>query len=809
MLESFIRDLQYGMRGLRAKPGFTVVAVVALAVGIGANTAIFSVLSSVLLRSLPYDRPEQLVWIWTNNLSSGIRQEPVSFPNFVDWRSQNESFQEMAAFDPWLPTLTGEGEPEKLPCGVVTSGFFHMLGGQPILGRVFSQDEELPGKQYVAILSYGLWQRRFGGNPEVIGRRLMLDGLLHTVVGVMPASFQHPSPESRRNVEIWVPPGYDVKKTPRGLDFLSVIARLKPGVSIKRADAEMKTIADRLAQQYPETNAGWGASVIPLHERFVGDVRQALVILVAAVAFLLLIACANVANLLLVRAAARQKETAVRAAMGASRLRLIRQFLAESLLLALTGGLLGLGLAWGGIRALVAISPGNIPRIEQTHLDWRALAFTLGVSLLMGVFFGIAPALRASRVDLNDSLKEGGKTSAEGASGRRLRSGLAASEVALALVLLIGSGLMLKSFTRLQRVAPGFDTERLLTMELALPRPKYKPGHRIISFTSDLLEKVSALPGVQGAATSFTVPLSGEAPTSTFAVEGRPAEPSGQVDNTQFQVVSPSFFQTMGIPLLRGRRFDSQDRSDSAGVVVINEAMAERFWPGQDPIGKRVTLKDFGSGDWLSVIGVVGSVHYERLNLQPNLQMYLVYTQTPWKDLALLVRTTADPMRTVASVRDKVREVDAELPVYNVRTMNDVVADSLARPRFNTQLISILTAVALTLTVIGVYGVISYSVTQRTQEIGLRMALGAQTPRILGMVIAQGLKLALLGIAIGLLAALLITRLMTSLLYGVSAKDPLIFLATPVLLVGVVLAACYVPARRAAKVDPMIALRYE
>jgi predicted permease len=470
---------------------------------------------------------------------------------------------------------------------------------------------------------------------------------------------------------------------------------------------------------------------------------------------------------------------------------------------------MGLGLAWVGVRALVALSPGNIPRIEQARLDWRVLAFTLAVSLLTGVIFGIVPALRASRVALNESLKEGGKTSAEGASGRRLRGGLAMSEVALVLVLLIGSGLMIKSFARLQRVKPGFDAERLLTMELALPRPKYKPGHRIISFTSDLLEKVSALPGVQGAATSFTVPLSGQVPTSTFAVEGQPAEPSGQVNNTEFQVVSPSFFQTMGIPLLRGRWFDGQDRADSAGVVVVNESLAERFWPGQDPLGKRVALKDFGSGDWLSVIGVVGSVHYEGLNLRPDSQMYLAYTQAPWKDLALLVRTAADPVKLVASVRDKVREVDDEQPVYNVRTMNEVVADSVAQPRFNTQLISILTAVALTLTVIGVYGVISYSVSQRTHEIGIRMALGAQTPHILGMIIAQGLKLALLGIAIGLLAALLVTQLMASLLYGVSAKDPMVFLVVPALLAGVVLVACCVPAWRATKVDPMIALRYE
>ncbi|HKP13639.1 MAG TPA: ABC transporter permease [Blastocatellia bacterium] len=550
-------------------------------------------------------------------------------------------------------------------------------------------------------------------------------------------------------------------------------------------------------------------SVIPLHERFVGDIRQALILLIIVVAFLLLIACANVANLLLVRAAARQKEIAVRAALGASRRRLIQQFLTESLLLSFAGGLLGLGLAWVGIHALVALSPGNIPRIEQTRLDWRVLAFTLAVSLLTGVIFGIVPALRASRVDLNESLKEGGRASAEGASGRRLRSGLAMSEVALVLVLLIGSGLLLKSFARLQRVKPGFDAERLLTMELALPRPKYKPGYRIISFTNDLLEKVSALPGVQGAATSFTVPLSGQVPTSTFAIEGQPAEPSGQVNNTQFQVVSPSFFQTLGIPLLRGRWFDSQDRPDSTGVVVINETLAERFWPGQDPIGKRIALKDFGSGDWLSIIGVVGSVRYEGLNLRPDLQMYLAYTQTPWKDLALLVRTTADPMRLVASVRDKVHEVDDEQPLYNVRTMNEVVADSVAQPRFNTQLISILTAVALTLTVIGVYGVISYSVSQRTHEIGIRMALGAQTPHILGMIIAQGLRLAIWGIAIGLLTALFVTRLMASLLYGVSAKDPLVFLAVPALLAGVILAACYLPARRATKVDPMIALRYE
>ncbi|HYP26491.1 MAG TPA: ABC transporter permease [Blastocatellia bacterium] len=806
---NLLQDLRYSVRVLLRQPGFTLIVVIALSLGIGANTAIFSAVNAVLLRPLPYDDPERLVWIWDQNIASGIQQEPVSFPNYSDYREQSQVFEDVAAFNRWRPVLTTDGEPERILAEQVSASLFSVLRVEASAGRTFLPEEDQPGKNNVVILSHGLWKRRFGSDKDVVGKTVTLNGNPHTVVGVMPSDFQHPAPDARRPIELWTPLGMDAGRMHRRLDFLNVIARLKPAASIEQARAEMGTISARLDQQYPETNAGWDTTVIPLHERFVGNVRPAMLVLLGAVAFLLLIACANVANLLLVRSTARQKEIAIRKALGATRGRLVRQFLTESLLLAMAGGLLGSLLAVLGIRILIALSPGNIPRIGEAGLDVRVLAFTLGLSLLTGVIFGLAPALEASNPDLNESLKEGGRNSGPGAGGGRLRSLLMIFEVSVALILMIGAGLMVKSFLRLQQVNPGFNPERVLTVELALPRLKYRENHQVLSFYKEVISRVENLPGVQAAAAVTSLPLGGGVSVLNIEIEGKPRPPSGHVIGAQSQVVSPSYFRAMGIPLLKGRLFTEQDVEDAPGVIVINDVMAERYWPGEDPVGKRISLVDAQTGPWLAVIGVVGNVYQVTLDAEPYPQMYEVYSQNPARGAALVVRTASDPTGMVASVRAQVSDIDRDQPLYNVRTMEQVLADSVSHQRFNMLLISVFSAVALVLAGVGIYGVISYSVSHRSHEIGIRMALGAMRVDILRMVIEHGLKLALVGVGIGLVAAFVLTRVMSSLLYGVSAIDPLTFAGGTIVLIGVAVMACYIPARRATKVDPMTALRYE
>ena len=808
-MENLFQDLRYGVRVLLRKPGFTVIAVAALALGIGANTAIFSAVNAILLRPLPYDDPERLVWIWQHNLASDIQQEPISFPNFSDYREQNQVFEDVAAFTRWRPILTTDGEPERIVGEQVSASLFPVLRVQAAAGRTFLPEEDRPGNNNVVILSHELWERHFGSDKEVIGKTVTLNGAPHTVVGVMPNGFRHPAPDAQRPPELWAPLGMDASLAHRRRDFLDVIARLKPTASIEQARAEMETISARLDQQYPDANAGWGATIIPLHERFVGDVRSAMLVLLGAVAFLLLIACANVANLLLVRLTARQKEIAIRKALGATRGRLVRQFLTESLLLALAGGLLGTLLAVFGINILIALSPGNIPRIGEASLDVRVLGFTLGLSLLTGIIFGLAPALNASNPDLNESLKEGGKNPGQGASGGRLRNLLMVFEVSMALLLLIGAGLMVKSFLRLQQVDPGFNPERVLTVELALPRSKYKEPHQVLPFYNEVVSRIEVLPGVQAAAAVSALPLGGRVAVLNLEIEGRPRLPAGHVIGAEWQVVSPSYFRTMGIPLLKGRLFTDQDVEGATGVIVINDVMADRYWPNEDPTGKRISLVDAQTGPYLTVIGVVGNVRQVTLDSEPYPQMYEAYSQNPRWGAALVVRTSNDPMSIVSAVRTQVSALDRDQPLYNVRSMGDVLADSVSRQRFNTLLIGIFTAVALVLAAVGIYGVISYSVSHRSHEIGIRMALGARQADILKMVIEHGLKLALVGVGLGLVAAFVLTRVMSNLLYGVSAIDPFTFAIGAIILVGVAVIACYIPARRATKVDPMIALRYE
>jgi putative ABC transport system permease protein len=812
-METLWHDLRFAARTLVKKPGFTFVLVLALALGIGANTAIFSVVNAVLLRPLPYKDAERLVWIWGTNPKNDIEHETASLPDYHDWKQQAESFEEMGAWGNSRITLTGDGEPERFDAAYVTAGFFDVLGAQAALGRTFTPDEDKPGNDKVIIISHALWQRRFGADPKLIGKTVLVNGGPCQVVGVMPADFKHPNPEANKRVEIWQPLGVDYLKAGRRGDYLNVIARLKPNVSIEQGRSELVTIAAQLERQYPDTNTGWSTIVLPLHERFVGDVRPVLIVLLGAVGFLLLIACANVANLLLAKAAARQKEMAIRTALGARRWRIIRQLLTESVLLAVVGGAFGLLLAIWGIDALVALSPGNIPRLSEIRLDGRVLLFTFGISLITGVLFGLFPALQAANPNLNETLKEGGRGTTESGRSGRARRALVVAEIALALVPLVGAGLMVKSFVRLQDVNPGFNPERVLAVEVYLPRTTYKEGQQATTFYRELLTKVQNLPGVEAASAIDTLPLSGGGAVYGFSVEGHPLQPTDNTPDAEYRVVTPEYFETMSIPLLRGRYLSEQDGPNVPKSFVINDTLARRYFGDEDPIGKRLNLGDDKDPNWFTIVGIVRDTRHESLGVEPYPQMYTVNTQAPVRSMALVVRTTGDPAQMIPTIRSTITAMDSTLALNNARTMAQVMATSLARPRFNMLLMSLFAVVALLLAAVGVYGVMAYSVTQRTHEIGVRMALGASSREVLKMVVRQGMTLTLVGVGIGLAGAYAVTALIRSLLSGllfqVGTHDPLTFVGIALLLALVALLACMIPARRATKVDPMVALRYE
>jgi putative ABC transport system permease protein len=806
-METTWHDLRFAARMLAKKPGFTLVAVVALALGIGANTAIFSVVNSVLLEPLPYREPERLMMVWEDATSLGYPRDTPAPANFVDWRDQNSVFEGMAASASETFNITGDGEPEKIEAARVSAGLFRLLGVMPASGRDFAAEEDQPGGERVAVISHGLWQRRYGARPEVVGGTVTLDGEPHTVVGIMPPRFEFPS----RGVDVWVPIALGGEEAAsRGNHYLEVVARLKPGVNPAQAQSDMDAVARRLQELYPDTNTGLGVAVVPLHEQLVGEIRPALLILLGAVGLVLLIACANVANLLLARAAARYREAAVRAALGAGRLRLVRQFLTESLLIAMLGGAAGLLLAFAGLRVLAAFIPEEISLAREISLDPRVLAFTVAISAATGIVFGLVPALQASSPNLNDSLKEGGRDpSAAGKS--RARSTLVISEVALALVLLIGAGLLINSFVRLQSVDPGFRSDNLLTMSVVLPDTKYPDASRRAAFYDQTLARVGALPGVESAAVVTRLPLTFKGNANSYSVEGFPEPSPDQRPIAVTRVISPDYFRAMGIAVLRGRHFTPQDREDSGNVVVVNETFANRYWPGDDPVGKRIKMGSLSSdAPWLTIVGVAADVRQFELSAPPRPQMYLPYTQLDFfSPRDLVVRTASDPLALATAVRNEVWAVDPDQPVSNVRTMGSIVAESLARQRFSMLLLAIFAGVALALAAVGIYGVLSYTVTQRTREIGIRMALGAERRDVMRLVVGQGFRLVVIGLAIGIVAALGLSRLMASLLFGVSPSDPATFLAVPAVLAAVALVASYVPARRATRVDPMRALRYE
>ncbi|HEY6187294.1 MAG TPA: ABC transporter permease, partial [Pyrinomonadaceae bacterium] len=746
IVETIFQDVRYAARMLRKSPLFAVISIFTLALGIGANTAIFSVVNELLLRPLPFRDADRLVMLWEVT-PEGRHENTTSRANFRGWREQSTTFEGMAAFSDRRLNLTGDGEPEEVSVQLATPGLFQVLGVEPILGRVITEEDARIGTPGVAVLSYGLWQRRYGGDPQVIGRAITLNGSPVTVVGVLPAGFQwHIRRRSgtTKPAEIWAPLVMPTTEGPgiRGR-FLSVVARLKPGVSLAQAQAEMKTIHARLEQDSPRYNKGYGAEVIPLREQFVGNVRPALLILLGAVAFVLLIACANVANLLLSRAAAREKEIALRAALGAGRWRIVRQMLTESVLLALLGSLFGLMIAWWGIHALVAISPRDLVNLQGVGINLPVLGWTLLVSLATGIIFGIAPAVEATRLNVNEALKEGSKgAGGQGSRSSRLRSAFVVAEVALALMLLASAGLLVKSFARLQKVDTGFDTENILTMVLPLPTGKYKSDQQVVGFFRQATERIRTLPGVQAAGMVNYLPLYGGLGSATsFAIEGQPAPPPGEEPSTNVRVADAGYFGAMGIPLLRGRNFTDVEASEARHVVLISESFARQYFPGEDPLGKRVSIEMFSKPNPTEIVGIVGDVRYDSLVDKAEPTAYFPHSELTYPFMTLVIRTDGDPTAIAPAVQREIRAIDPDQPVSDVRTMNQVMADTVARARFNTLLLGLFAGLAMLLAAVGIFGVMNYSVTLRTREIGIRIALGAQPQRVLMLILRQGLLL--------------------------------------------------------------------
>ncbi len=814
---SLLHDLRYSARSLLKHPGFVITITSILALGIGANSTIFSVVNAVLIRPLPYEAPDRIVMIWETNQSKAVTRSIVSPADFLDWREQNHVFEHLAAFRFWYYTVTGAGDPERYQGARVSAGFFPLLGIKPEFGRNFGPEEEQVGRDHVVILSHALWQSRFGGDRNIIGQLLTIDGEPFTIIGILPANFRF-TRVLNAELELWMPISFTPQQLTRADRSIIVYGRLKQGVPLSQAQAEMDGITHRLEQEYPKTNSGWAAQVNNLQDQAIQPVRPTLLILMVVVGFVLLIACANVANLLLTRATARQKDIAIRLALGSSHSRLMRHLLIESLLLALLGGAAGLLLAYWGINVLNVILPDRVPHLEKFSLDLRVLGFTLVVSLLVGVIVGLIPGLQASRLNLSETLKEGGRALSEAPSRRRLRNLFVILEVTLTVPLLISAGLMLRSSLLLQNIDRGINLKNVLTMQISLPKAKYSTAQQTATFYRRALQRIQSEPGVQSASAVNFLPLTNLGDATSLTIEGGNPPPPGQEITVSYRVIDQNYFRTMGIPLLRGRYFMEQDNDESHGVVMINQTMARRYWFDQDPVGRRlqphfpaakVPWRPESSNTWLTVVGVVGDVKEDGLNDQTSAEIYVPYLQNPSSLMNLLVRSTSDPLRLVPGVRGQVLAVDEDQPVYNIKTMENVFSQSLAAPQVITSLLATFAAVALILAAIGVYSVMSYSVAQRTHEVGVRMALGAQQRHVLRMILGQGLKLVLVGVVIGVTTAFAVTRVVSNLLFGVTATDPAIFVAVPLLLVVIAILASYLPARRALKVDPIIALRNE
>ena len=810
-METLLKDIRYGIRGLLKRPGFTIIALVTLALGIGANTAIFSVVNAVLLRPLPFPNPEELVIVWEDATYAGFPHNTPAPANFVDWKNQNQSFADMAASHETSFNLTGDGEPERVSAYSVTSNFFPLLGVQPLLGRSFLTEEDRPGANKVAVLSYSLWQSRYGADRNVLNREILLNGEKHSVIGVMPASFQFFEKDAR----LWVPIALDPENwANRGGHYLTVVARLRPGVSLSQAQADMQAIMRRIGMDHPEeTMEGkLGAVVLPMRDELVGDARGSLIVLLVAVAFVLLIACANVAGLLLARAVGRRKEIALRMALGAGRSRVIRQLLTESLLLAATAGVIGSLLAYASFAFLQGLVPEQMALAASLKLDVRILMFTLAISLITGVIFGLVPALQSANFDLNDALKQ---SSGRVTSTGRLRSAMIVFEVAVSLVLLVGAGLLIQTLFQLFRQYSILEPEKVLTMRTILPREKYKEPQLRDNYYQQVLQRVENLPGVVAAGYSTSVPLSWKGGTSGFYPEGLTAPIPGMAYDANHRQVSTNYLKAMNIPLRQGRYFESSDNAQSLPVVIINETMARQYWPGENALGRRLKIGDPNEPgkQWKEIVGIVADIRQMGIDEPVKAEMYLPYQQiTDWpgylpRDLA--IRTNGDTSNLAGPVRQIIREVDPDQPVSNVVTMAELLGEEAAQRRMGMIMLAGFAALALLLASLGIYGVLAYFVTQHTNEIGVRQALGATPRNILFLVLRKGMVLTLAGVVIGLMAAFALTRLMSSLLFGVAAADPLTFASVPLLLVLVALLACYIPARRATKVDPLVALRYE
>ena len=800
-MDSIIKDIRYGIRSLLKRPGFTAIALLALALGIGANTAIFSLVNAVVLQPLPYPDPDRLVWAW-GTVRNGASRASVAPLDYLDFRNQNKTFEHFGASGtlPLAVNLTGSGEPERLTASAITGNYFDVFGVRPALGRGFTLENEKAGQDQVTVLSHGLWQKRFGGDPEILNKTLIFDGKPYQVIGVMPAHLRLP-----QMAELWVPMNFDTnpEMKQRRAHFFRPIGRLKAGVSLAQAQADIDAIAGQLEQQFPDTNTGWSLGLISLRQQLIGDTRTIVFILFGAVGLVLLIACANVANLLLVRAAARQKEIALRTALGASRWRIVRQMITESLLLSIVGGALGALVAFWGVQLLVSLSEDSLPATTNVTIDATVLGFTLLISIVTGLLFGLAPASRTMKVELVGSLKDGGR-GAEGTLRNRTRSLLVVFESAIAVMLLIGAGLLVRSLIELQKVDPGFDSNNLLTVRFDLPPQRYEGEGKKANFYQQLETRVASLPGVESVGLITELPLSGQLNDITFTVEGRPPVSPEAAFGTDFRYVNVDYFKTLRIPLLRGRNFTEQEVRESDNVVIVSQQLVATAFPNEDPLGKTI-ITMFGFPQ--QIVGVVGDIRHTSLANQPWPAMYF-----PGRDIGrmnLVVRTQGDPLNLVGAVRKEVHALDPDQPISAVKKMTDWVDSSVAAPRYRTTLLALFAALAMILAATGIYGVMSYSVAQRTHEIGVRMALGARRVDVLKMVVRQVMLLTLVGVALGLAGAFALTRVMSTLLFGVTAKDPITFGVVAALLMAVAFIACFVPARRATKVDPLVALRYE